>query len=207
MQTKLQELTEKIYREGINKANEDADKILSDARKEAQSLLDNARKEAQNLLSNAEREAEETRINAMNELQLSGRQAISDIKLKILGLIEAKTIKPETKNALNAQGFIPDILKTIVGNWDPQSGEAVDLEAMLPKDRQSELQGYFNNKIAELLDKELHVSFSEKIKGGFKIGPKDGGYMISFTDEDFENFFQAYLRPKLIELLFGNKQD
>jgi len=41
---------------------------------------------------------------------------------------------------------------------------------------------------------------------GFQIGPKDGSYKVSFTDEDFKNFFKDYLRPGLIELLFAAEE-
>jgi V/A-type H+/Na+-transporting ATPase subunit E len=56
------------------------------------------------------------------------------------------------------------------------------------------------------LKKGLEITFTDKFKGGFKIGPKDGGYLISLTDEDFDNFFRAYLRPKLIEMLYSKQE-
>ena len=40
------------------------------------------------------------------------------------------------------------------------------------------------------------------MKGGFKIGPADGSYKISFSEDDFENFFKSFLRPKTIEMLY-----
>jgi V/A-type H+/Na+-transporting ATPase subunit E len=205
MQTKLQELTEKIYQEGVSKANEEAEKILSEAKKEAASLVANARKEAESLKKAAEKEAEELKKNSLNELQLSARQAISDLKQKVVGLIETKAIKPETRAAFKEAEFTRDVIRTVVKNWNPESGDAVQLEVVLPKEKQKELEAYFRDKAKELLDKGLELKFSEKLKGGFKIGPKEGGYTVSFSDEDFENFFQAYLRPKLIELLFQEK--
>lgn len=206
MQTKLQELTEKIYQEGITKANEEAEKIIAGAKKEALDLVTKAKKEAEELKVKATKEAEELRTNSLNELQLSARQALSDLKQKVVGLVETKTIKPEAKAAFKEPGFLAEIIKTIVGNWNPQSGEAVNLQAILPESRQKDLEAFFKSKTAELLEKNLEVSFSDKIKGGFKIGPKDGGYLVSFSDEDFEHFFQAYMRPKLIELLFSNNK-
>ncbi len=205
MQTKLQELTEKIYQEGVVKANEEAEKILADAKKEAQSLLSKAKKEASDILENAEKENAELKKNALNELQLSARQAISDLKQKVVGLIETKTIKPETKEAFKGNEFILELIKTIVTNWEPQSGEPVKLEVVLPANQQKDMESFFKNKAGHLLEKSLEISFSEKTKGGFKIGPKEGGYQVSFSDDDFEHFFQAYLRPKLIELLFNDK--
>lgn len=205
MQTKLQELTDKIYQEGVAEANKEAEKILSKAKKDAQSHIAKAKKEAEELMAHAEKDAEELKKNTLNELQLSARQALSDLKQKVVSLIETKTIKPETSKAFKNEDFILDVIKTIVENWNPESGEPVQLEAILPKSQQKDIQAYFKTKAGAVLDKQLEVSFSDKIKNGFKIGPKDGGYQVSFSDDDFENFFQAYLRPRLIELLFKDK--
>jgi V/A-type H+-transporting ATPase subunit E len=40
MEDKLQVLTEKIYSEGVTKANEEASKIIDDAKKEAESIVE-----------------------------------------------------------------------------------------------------------------------------------------------------------------------
>jgi hypothetical protein len=55
------------------------------------------------------------------------------------------------------------------------------------------------------LDSHIVVKTDEKMKSGFKVAPKDGGYYISFTDEDFDALFREYLRPKVAELLYGDK--
>lgn len=203
MQTKLQELTEKIYQEGVNKANEEAEKILANAKEEARNLIAQANKEAKELIEKAEKEADELKKNSLNELQLSARQAISDLKQKVAALVETQTIKPGTKAAFKDTQFVKEIIKTVVKNWNPSSGEAIHLKMVLPAQQQKELEEYFKLEASDMLNNKLDVSFSDKLKGGFKIGPKDGGFMVSFTDDDFENFFQAYMRPKLIEFLFG----
>ena len=38
---------------------------------------------------------------------------------------------------------------------------------------------------------------------GFKIGPRDGGYQISFTADDFTSLIGEYLRPATKKILFG----
>jgi V/A-type H+-transporting ATPase subunit E len=40
------------------------------------------------------------------------------------------------------------------------------------------------------------------VKSGFKVGEKNGGYYISFSDESFEALLSGYLRDKVAELLF-----
>ena len=49
----------------------------------------------------------------------------------------------------------------------------------------------------------MEATFSKKIAGGFRIGPKDGGYFISLTEDTFKNLIGEYLRPTTKKLLFG----
>ena len=62
---------------------------------------------------------------------------------------------------------------------------------------------YFSAKAREILDGTLAVNFDNRLAQGFRIGPADGRYVISFTDKDFETFFMDYLRPKTKELLYS----
>ena len=50
MDAKIQELTDKIYREGVEKGNEEAGRIIAEAKAEEQNMLRNARKEAEEKL-------------------------------------------------------------------------------------------------------------------------------------------------------------
>jgi len=206
MQSKLQELTEKIYQEGVSKANQEAEQILSDARKQAEELISKANKQADDMLKKAEKDAEALKKNSLNELQLAGRQAISELKQKIVGLVETGSVQPETKGAFKDTAFTQELIQTIVKNWNPKESENVDLALLLPSVKQKEFEAFFKEKAKGLLNKGLEVTYSERLKAGFKIGPKEGGYLISFADEDFENFFKAFLRPRLIELLFGETE-
>jgi V/A-type H+-transporting ATPase subunit E len=77
---------------------------------------------------------------------------------------------------------------------------------ILSESDRGQLESYFKNNLATELNKGLEVAFSSNIKSGFKIGPSDNSYLISFTDDDFTNFLKSYLRPKTSQLLFGEKK-
>ena len=202
MQTKLQELTEKIYQEGVTKARDEADNLLANARKEAEDILANARKEAEGIVKSAEKEASELKHNSMNELQLSARQLISDTRQKLVNLIEGQVVEPEARAAFKDVEFTREVIQTMVKNWNPKGDESVDISLLLPTEKQDDFEKFFKGKTAELLGKGVELSFTDKIKGGFKVGPKDGGYLLSFSDGDFDNLFRGYLRPRLIEMLY-----
>ncbi|EJW90202.1 ATP synthase subunit E, partial [gut metagenome] len=50
MENKIQELTDKIYREGVEKGNVEAQKLIEKAQEDAKKILADARKEAELML-------------------------------------------------------------------------------------------------------------------------------------------------------------
>ena len=54
----------------------------------------------------------------------------------------------------------------------------------------------------ELLSAGVEVGWSKQVKTGFKVGPKEGGYYISFSDADLEALLSEYLREKVSRMLF-----
>lgn len=204
MENKLQELTSKIYEEGIAKAQEEANKIISEAKKEADELRNKVKKEAAQILEKADKEAKELRKNIESEVKLSARQALATIKQQITELVSTKITNEPVKEAFKDKEFVKKIIETTIKNWNPGK-DAYDLQLLLPKEDEKTLGAYFTQKQKELLKGTLDVRFDERMNAGFKIGPKDGGFLISFTDEDFENFFKNYLRPRTTQLLYGGE--
>jgi len=202
MENKLQELTQKLYNEGVEKANEEADKIIKEAKAEADKIKKNAEKKAKGIIEEAEQKSEEIKKNVHAELELASKQTVRKVKQQITDLITSKVIDEPVKKAFDDEKFVKEIIETIIKNWDPQKKESVDLSVLLPEKLEKEFEKYFKAKTGKELNAKLELSFSEAVKGGFKIGPADNSYKISFTEEDFNNFFKSYLRPKTGEMLF-----
>ncbi len=201
MQNKLQELTEKIYQEGIAKGNQEAEQILDKSKKEAKSIVDAARKEAEKIVADASKKAIENQTNTESELKLSAKQAVNALKQQITDIINGSVVNTSVSKAFNDKDFIKKIIEITLKNWS--AGSTNDLSVILPADNEKELKAYFTSSVKDLLDKGLELKFDAGLKSGFQISPKDGSYKLSFTEEDFTNFFKQYLRPKLVELLFS----
>lgn len=204
MESKLQELTSRIYNEGIEKANKEATTILENAQKEADRIVENAKKEAEKLNEKAKHETNELRKNVSSEVQMSARQSISAIKQQITAMVTTRLVAEPVKEAFKDKDFVKSIIETVIKNWDPKSG-GIDLALTLPKEDTQKLGSYFEAKTHETLKGKLKVEFDDKMSGGFRIGPGDKSYVLSFTEEDFENFFKSYLRPRTTKLLYGGE--
>ena len=205
MENKVQLLTKKIYEEGVLKANEEAAKILADANEKAATLVKEAERKAFQLMEQAKRDSEELRQNINSEIRLAARQALSSLKQDVANAITFRASSAPLANAVSDQGFMKEIIEIAVRNWSQNGHSQADLALILPDNAQSQMDNYLSSSVKSLLDKGLELQFSKRLGNGFRIGPADGSYVVSFSENDFDNLFKEYLRPKTVELLFENK--
>ena len=199
--TKLQQLTDKLYQEGLEKGRAEAESLVAEAR--AAKIVAEAEARAAKIAADAERKAEDVEKNAMTEIALAGKQAVAKIKSEIETLIVAKVTAEGIKSANLDPAFIKDMLLAVAANWN--NGAKADLKALLPEAKKAELGAAFDSAAKALLAEGVEVGFSNDVKSGFKVGEKNGGYYISFSDESFEALLGGYLREKAAELLFKSR--
>jgi len=202
MQNKLQELTEKLYSEGLSKGREEAERIKADAQKEAEQIILKAREESEQIISTAQKEAEDIKERILNEVKMSSRQSYTTLRHEIESLISSNALKSPVSEAMNDNALIKDVIKTIIAAFSPQSDKAAELSIILPEKSRGELDQFITNNITKQFNQGLEIKFDKKVSSGFKIGPKGEGYHISFTDKDFEELIGSYLRPRIREILF-----
>ncbi|MDX9770010.1 MAG: hypothetical protein RBT19_06590 [Tenuifilaceae bacterium] len=205
MQNKLQELTEKIYKEGLTKGTEEANQLVNKAKEDAAKIVADAKKQAEQILAQAKKEAEDLKKNVDTEVAISTRQVVSGLKQDISNIIEAKVIEKPITEALMDVDFVKSIIEVAIKNWNPESTQRVSLQVLVPEKNEKELSEFVKSKVISSLNQELAVTADKNIKYGFKIGPSDGSYLISFTEKDFDNLFKEYMRPRILELLLENK--
>ena len=198
--TKLQQLTDKLYQQGLEKGRAEADNLVAKAKSEAQKIVADAEALAAKIVADAENKAEDIEKNAMTEISLAGKQAIAKIKAEIENLIVAKSTSEGVKAANMDATFIKDMLLAVAKNWN--NGDKAELTALLPEAKRAELGKGIEAAAKALLAEGVEVGFSADVKSGFKVGEKNGGYYISFSDESFDALLKEYLREKVANMLY-----
>ena len=201
MQNKLQELTERLYNEGLSKGKQEGEEILAKAKVQADDILAKAHAEAAAILSAANKEAEELRTKVQGDLRMAANQSIAATKKDIETLVITKMTEAEVKKALTSADFVKEVVLAVAKGFNAE--ESVDLEVVLPESLKGDLEEFVANELAKTLKGGVEASFSKKVAGGFNIGPKNGGYFVSFTDETFNALISEYLRPATKKILFG----
>ena len=201
MENKLQQLTQKLYDEGLEKGRAEAERLVSEAKSEAAKIIADAKAEAEAIVKAAEAKAEDTAKNSMTEIALAGKQAVARIKEEISSLIAAESTFSAVKAANLDPEFVKAMLLSVARNWNGASSK-VELQALLPEAERAKFDAAFAAAAKELLEAGIEVGYSKEVRTGFKVGAKGGSYYISFSDDDFEALLKEYLRGKISELLF-----
>lgn len=199
--TKLQELTDKLYQQGLEKGRAEADSLVAEAKSKAQKIVADAEAQAASIVAAAEDKAADVEKNAMTEISLAGKQALATIKNEIAEAIIAKSVGEGVKQATVDAAFVKSMLLEVAKNWN-SDGSKADLKALLPAALEAEFSKLFEGSAKEMLAAGVEVGYSNEVRNGFKVGAKDGGYYIAFTDESFAALMQEYLREKVSQLLF-----
>ena len=201
MQNKLQELTDKLYNEGLSKGKQEGEEILAKAKVQAEEIIAKAKAEAEAIVTAAKKEADDLKTKVQGDLKMAAGQSIAATKNDIETLVVTKMTAEETSKALTSAEFVKEVILAVAKGFNTE--EPVDLEVILPEKLKAELEPFVAGELAKALKGGVEASFTKKIAGGFTIGPKDGGYFISFTEETFNALISEYLRPATKKILFG----
>jgi len=192
----LSELTDKIYAEGVEKGNAEAQQIVEKANAKAADIIAQAEKKAAAIIAAADTQAADLDKKTRAELKLYAEQSVNAVKTEIVNLladkIAADSVKAASADAKFMQGLIAKLAEQMAKNGDVII-EAKDADA---------LSKYFAANAKGLLEKGVTISQVKGIKTDFTIQPAKGGYKLAFGDAEFIAYFKEMLRPQLVEMLF-----
>ncbi len=193
---KIQELTSKLYEEGVKKGNAEAEKIIAEANKKEKQILDDANSKAQQIIDAAKKKSTEVNNNAESELKLYASQALEGLKTEVTNIITQKLATSGVKAAVNDKEFMQKLITSLMQNWAEKQTMVVGVE------NKDELENYIKANAKSLLDNKLKIESVNGIKTGFVIAPEDGTYKVNFGEKEFVEYFKEFLRPQIQQLLF-----
>ena len=196
MENNIQELTDKLYREGVEKGNTEAKKIVSTAQKQADKLLEKARQEAEQIVASAQKSAQEIKENTQSELKLFAGQALNALKSDISSLLTNQVVDDAVKSFVADKDYLNKFIVSLATQWSANEPIVISTSDA------ENLKKYFASKAKALLDKGVKIEQVNGMDTLFSISPADGSYKVNFGEEEFENYFKAFLRPQLVDMLF-----
>jgi len=203
MQDKLQELTDRLYNEGLSKGKQEGEELLQKAHAEAESIVAQAKAEAERIIAQANKEADELKTKVTADVKMAATQSIAVTKQEIEQMVVTHAATQGVKANMTNAEFVKELIMSVVKAFNPQNASPVALDLILPESMKAQVEPFVQNEVAQQFQGEVKVDYSKKMNGGFKVAPRDGGYVLQFTDDEFTQLIANYLRPATKKILFG----
>lgn len=184
----LQSLLEKINRDGVEKADAEAKRIVAEAEAKAAAIVRDARAEAERARAQAEKSATEYAAHAAETIKQGARDIVLGVEASVRSLLEkllAKNVDKALADEATAAALAAEAVKELAGPGEITCGPklAAALRAQLAA------KGSF--KVVE--DDSVGAGFSVKVDGG--------RVESSFTAEAISEELARRLRPDLAKLV------
>ncbi len=196
MESKIQELTNKLLQEGVEKGNAEAEKIIAAANEKAAKIVDDAKAEAEGIVAQGKKDAQALEQNTKSELKMFNAQALNALKTEIANVVCDNVVKQTVKELTDDKAFMQDFMLKLAEKWGAQEDIVISTEDA------AGLKAVFAKKAKAMLDKQVKIEQVNGQKAAFTVAPADGSYKVNFGDEEFVAYFKNFLRPQLVEMLF-----
>ena len=198
MDVQLQELIDKIKKDGVVTAEAEAAKIVEASEKKAEGIIADAQAKAAEIIKNAKAETERMEKASEEAIIQAGRNMLLSFKDSLIGeldgLIKAETEKAESKEVLTK--LIPETVKVWAKNAD-----ASELSVLLSEKDLKILESALTSELKAEVSKGLEIKPDKALSAGFRIGVKNGAAYYDYSADSLAEMFAAYLNPKVAALL------
>lgn len=163
MAEELQQLLEKIQREGVDKANAEAKAIVDKAKAEAKAIVDKANAEAAAATAKAEADAKAFAERANTTIRQAARDTVLEVKDGVGRLFDG-LLAQDVKSALadSAATLAADAIKALSAGADTQ----VAANAQLAEALRAQFAADAAKGVTVVTDEAVGTGFSVRLDGG-----------------------------------------
>ncbi len=198
MDVQLQELIDKIKKDGVSAAEKESAKIIANSEKKADAIIADAQAKAAEIIKSAQSETKKMEKASEEAIIQAGRNMLLSFKDALIGELDG-LIKTGTENTLSK-----DVLKKLVPEtvkiWAKNSNVS-ELSVLLSDKDLKALEASLKSALKAEIKKGLEIKPDKTLTAGFRIGVKNGAAYYDYSSESLAEMFAAYLNPKVAALM------
>jgi V/A-type H+-transporting ATPase subunit E len=198
MEIQVQELIDKIKRDGIETASEEAARLKAQSEAEAKRIVEAAQKQAADIIAKGKQDAERFEKAGTAALQQASRNLVLAFKGEIQGLLDK--IAAEETEAVYGDDVLKEALPEILKAWAGKPGD-LGLDLLLSEEECKKLKGWFTTKLSAKLKNGVELKSDRNLGAGFKIAQRDGSAYYDFSAEAVAELLSQFLNPHVAEIL------
>lgn len=199
MPEELQNLLDRIQKDGVDKADAEAMEIISSAETKASEIVKKAEADATSIIEKAKNDAAAFETQGQKALQHASRDVLLSLGEAINASLQ-KVVISEVAKALDV-ATIQKMIEKVAEAYCSDKNEGSNIEIILNADQQQEVADYFVSKYAEQMKNGMQIKSSNNIISGFKVAMPDAKLEHDFSGEAVTDAFCRLLRPKIAEIV------
>ncbi|VGO18900.1 hypothetical protein [Pontiella sulfatireligans] len=188
MAEELKHLIEQIQKEGVEKANEQAETIISQAKGKAAKIIAEAEEKSNAALAKAKTESEAFAERSVKTLEQAARDLLITVGQGCEKVVTA-VLGKEVDGALSG-----NVLEKMITSAVAMGSGSVQL--VVSENDKAALTSYCAS-IAKSSGQSIELTSDSEILSGFKVSFKDKNVYLDYTGEAVAEALATFLRPEL----------
>jgi len=197
MDIQLREIIDKIKNDGVKSAQEEAARIIAEARNEASDMIRKAGEDAKRIRDDTEAEVRRMENRGRDALSQAGRDLILTVKGEI-ELIFNRLLEREIREALSVE-LLAKVIVAAVRSISEQEKNEIDV--LIPAGLLSEIEPALMTRLSAEIASGVEIRPFKGLDAGFRIAMKDGSAFYDFSDKELAAMLARHLNPRLADLL------
>jgi V/A-type H+-transporting ATPase subunit E len=199
MAEELQALLERINKQGVEKAEAEAEKIISHARKTAETTVKNARDEAAEIIAAAKADAELLTEKGRKSLA----QAARDTLLSLRAVLQARMhslVQACAGEAISGKA-LAEIIAELVGQYASATDKDEHFNIQISAKEKADVEKYLLSALGADLQKRSTVTPVPHLEGGFRLDFSGKDVIYDFSDAALAEVLCEFVNPRLAEII------
>ena len=190
-------LVEELKKNGVEKGNQEADKIIEAAKKEAANIIAKAKSDAESTVSKANDEAESIKRMAASSAKQSGVSLLASLKKSVNDLL-GDALGAIVKNAMEDEALVEKMLVSFAQNLSPDTKATITVSDSIDAEK---LAKTVFGKVSGELSKGLSIQSAPGFPG---ISVQKAGESVKYelTEALIKEMIAPFLSERTESMLF-----
>lgn len=195
----MQNLLDRIQEDGVEKAEAEAEKIVSAAREKAKTIAKEAEEKAKTIREKAEQDAKAFTERGRKSLEQSARDVILSVGDAVNTTLK-RIISHKISQAMTGD-TLKQMLVKVVESYCSQKTEDSRIDILLNPEQQKEIVDLFMSEYGKAMRKGLEIKADDSIISGFRVSVVNEEVEHDFSEEAITEALCQLLRPHLAEIV------
>jgi len=207
----VQDLISRIRDQGVSAGQEEADRLLQEAREQAARIVHEAREEAETLKQTTDAQINADREAALEALKLAARDAGLELQGAVLQAFE-RQVQRLVSDTMMDTDFLKQLILVLAGHSVDEFVKDKDVRIfasnlLLGDDSDSELKERAERATlalsSDMLREGIELVPAQNVEGGVRVQVVDENLEIDLTSDAVSRLLLVHLLPRFRNLLSG----